>query len=391
MAVIDADTHIIECEHTWDFMEGHDPKFRPRWLPNGWEIDGNFTLREDGDPTLSMPIKELGDPAGRLKRMDELGVDTHVILPGLFLTWMTDRPEVELALCSSYNRWLADACAGEPRFQWVMVPPVLKIENAIAELEYGAKNGACGVMLRGIEGDRQLSDPYFHPLHERARALDVPIVVHAANGNRRLCELRTTNPHFWVVGPVMGAFHSLIQHRIPATFPGLKFVFLGIGRPMGARRRAVADAHRFAGGRPDGGACRQQLLRCRPDRQRPLLRVPIRFPKSDLRNRFQPLRSERGDRRFRFDSGHGGFAGRGYRRNCWRERPRSVRARQAMTATMVDADTHVLETEATWDHMDPGDRDLRPLPVESVEPGSGQEDDVVGRSAANEAARHSDE
>ncbi len=229
MAVIDADTHIIECEHTWDFMEGHDPKFRPRWLPNGWEIDGNFTLREDGDPTLSMPIKELGDPAGRLKRMDELGVDTHVILPGLFLTWMTDRPEVELALCSSYNRWLADACAGEPRFQWVMVPPVLKIENAIAELEYGAKNGACGVMLRGIEGDRQLSDPYFHPLHERARALDVPIVVHAANGNRRLCELRTTNPHFWVVGPVMGAFHSLIQHRIPATLPGLKFVFLESG------------------------------------------------------------------------------------------------------------------------------------------------------------------
>ena len=37
-----------------------------------------------------------------------------------------------------------------------------------------------------------------------------------------------------------------------------------------------------------------------------------------------------------------------------------------MTATMFDADTHVLESEATWDQMDPGDRHLRPLPVESI-------------------------
>ncbi len=65
MLVIDADTHILECEHTWDFLEGDDKHFRPRWLPEGWELDGNFLLREDGDPTLSMAIKEMGDPAGR--------------------------------------------------------------------------------------------------------------------------------------------------------------------------------------------------------------------------------------------------------------------------------------------------------------------------------------
>ena len=237
MLVIDADTHILECEHTWDFLEGDDKHFRPRWLPEGWELDGNFLLREDGDPTLSMAIKEMGGPAGRLagwpagrlKKMDELGVDVQILLPGLFLTWMTDRPEVERALCGSYNRWMAEACHGQSRFRWVLVPPVLDVENAISEVEFGAKNGACGILLRGIEGERQLSDPYFHPIFERAQALNLPIVVHTSNGNRYLCGLRLTNPHFWATGPVMAAFHILLQHRIPSMFPSLKFAFLETG------------------------------------------------------------------------------------------------------------------------------------------------------------------
>ncbi len=161
--------------------------------------------------------------------MDELGVDVQILLPGLFLTWMTDRPEVERALCGSYNRWMAEACHGQSRFRWVLVPPVLDVENAISEVEFGAKNGACGILLRGIEGERQLSDPYFHPIFERAQALNLPIVVHTSNGNRYLCGLRLTNPHFWATGPVMAAFHILLQHRIPSMFPSLKFAFLETG------------------------------------------------------------------------------------------------------------------------------------------------------------------
>ena len=29
MAVIDADTHVIETEHTWDYMEPAEQQFRP--------------------------------------------------------------------------------------------------------------------------------------------------------------------------------------------------------------------------------------------------------------------------------------------------------------------------------------------------------------------------
>ena len=29
MAVIDADTHVIETEHTWDYMDPSEQQFRP--------------------------------------------------------------------------------------------------------------------------------------------------------------------------------------------------------------------------------------------------------------------------------------------------------------------------------------------------------------------------
>jgi hypothetical protein len=45
--------------------------------------------------------------AVRLKHMDELGVDIQVLWPTLFLERVADRPEAEIAVCKSYNRWLA--------------------------------------------------------------------------------------------------------------------------------------------------------------------------------------------------------------------------------------------------------------------------------------------
>src|SRR4029450_9533383 len=44
----------------------------------------------------------------RLKHMDRLGVDIQVLWPTLFLERVADRPEAEIAVCRSYNRWLAD-------------------------------------------------------------------------------------------------------------------------------------------------------------------------------------------------------------------------------------------------------------------------------------------
>jgi len=49
VAVIDADTHVIETEHTWDFLDPSERQFRPVVItPKGeggrefWYIDGKI-------------------------------------------------------------------------------------------------------------------------------------------------------------------------------------------------------------------------------------------------------------------------------------------------------------------------------------------------------------
>src|SRR5262249_18363537 len=126
-----------------------------------WQIDGRLRGRGEGEQTISQAIREMDDIEGRLRRMDALNIDVQVLFPTLFLAPVSTRPEMDVALCRSYNRWLAGVCSrGGGRFRWAIMPPLLDMPSALAELDFGKANGACGVVLRGIEGDRQLIDSY---------------------------------------------------------------------------------------------------------------------------------------------------------------------------------------------------------------------------------------
>jgi predicted TIM-barrel fold metal-dependent hydrolase len=90
-------------------------------------------------------------------------------------------------------------------------------------LQFGKKNGACGVYMRGLEVERILSDPYFYPLYEQASALDLPICVHSANGAFTTYDFFADDPGFSKFKlAVIGAFHSLVFHGIPQRFPKLR-------------------------------------------------------------------------------------------------------------------------------------------------------------------------
>ena len=111
MPTIDADTHVIETEHTWDYMEESEAKFRPVLVsPENdprqfWLIDGRiFSTRTNMNRSIPPSTLELRDIEARLRHMDDLGVDIQVLYPSLFLRPLTSRPEVELAICRSYNR-----------------------------------------------------------------------------------------------------------------------------------------------------------------------------------------------------------------------------------------------------------------------------------------------
>jgi predicted TIM-barrel fold metal-dependent hydrolase len=162
--------------------------------------------------------------------MDELQVDVQVLYPTVFLRPFTTKPEVELALCRSYNRWLADIWKeGRGRLRWVAVLPLLTMEKALAEARWAKENGACGIFIRGLEGDRLLSDSYFFPLYEEASRLDMPVCVHSATGSFAVHDFFERECGFNKFKlAVVGSFHSIIFENIPQRFPNLKLGFIEV-------------------------------------------------------------------------------------------------------------------------------------------------------------------
>jgi predicted TIM-barrel fold metal-dependent hydrolase len=237
LTVIDADAHVIETEHTWDYLEPSERKFRPQlfYTPGDetrqyWVIDDK--IRGFRFPTLSeRQLREFAQRAGRnfetpqaarqlddvelrLKHMDELGIDIQVLHNTFWIEQITTRPEVETALCWSWNRWLADVSKkSKGRLRYSCVVPALNIDEAIAQIKFARENGAAAVCMRPLEGERHLTDPYFYPIYEAAVDLDLAIAVHIANGNPDNCDLYRLAP--------AGRF---AQFRVPTVTACLGFI-----------------------------------------------------------------------------------------------------------------------------------------------------------------------
>ena len=237
---IDSDSHVIETDHTWDFMTGADSKYKPVTVApteedSGrlyWIIDGKLKQRRTniGSDTTEAS-RELADVGARLAHMDELGTDIQVLYPTIYTRKIADRPEADTALGKSYNRWLAEIWEqGKDRLRWIAIPPLMDLSKAEEELTFAKDHGACGVFFRGFEGDRHLSDPYFFPLYDILTDLDLPLCVHAGSSNPEVASFLgfgTDGGSFLVSKlPVISAFHTLLLHHIPERFPKLRFAFV---------------------------------------------------------------------------------------------------------------------------------------------------------------------
>ncbi len=246
MPVVDADTHIDEPEEAWASMEGADARFRPttitptdnvrapgfdasanRW----WLVDGRMRqrmIRDDKLTGTTLGSRELLDVSARLRHMDQSGVDIHVIFPTIFLGYLTDNPEADVALTRSYGQYVAQKCAeSNGRLRWAAVLPLLDIDASVQHLRWAKEHGACGVFKRGLEHGKRASDPYFFPVYEEAQALDLPICVHTGSGNPGDGRLGHGDGLSGV--PVMDAFHALVLHGVPQKFPKLRFGFIEAG------------------------------------------------------------------------------------------------------------------------------------------------------------------
>jgi predicted TIM-barrel fold metal-dependent hydrolase len=229
---IDVDAHIDETEATWEYMAEGESRFRPLSVDPGvppasndarphrlWlterpgtsgATEGRVGLRrwrDDRRTGTTQITRELIDVDARVRHMDELRIDVQVIYPTYLLGGVaTERPEVEIAMTRSYNRWMAaETAKSHGRLRWVAIPPLLDIDKAVEEIRWARDHGACGVMMktRGEIGKRDASDPYFFPLYQEASQLDMPVCWHG--------------------GRAPTSFTELVQDGTPEQFPALRF------------------------------------------------------------------------------------------------------------------------------------------------------------------------
>jgi len=241
MAVIDSDAHVLETDHTWDYMLESEREIRPRVVATpgdatsggeSWLVDGTYIgkARNVGYSDTTRESREMEDIQARLKHMDDLDVDVQVLYPTIFLRPFTRRPEVELAVTRSYNRWLIDIWKKAPqRLRWVAVLPLFSMDKAIEEARFAKENGACGIFMRGLIDDKRLSHSYFFPLYAAAEKAGLPICVHASTGSFDWVQLFDGENGFMRFKvPVLSAFHSIVHDGVAAKFAKLRFGFVEV-------------------------------------------------------------------------------------------------------------------------------------------------------------------
>ena len=242
---IDVDAHVDESEATWEYFDNEASLYKPVTLDPGaptapgdarphrlWVIDGTIRLRRWRDNKRTGTVqatRELLDVEARVRHMDELRVDVQVLYPTLFLHALTDRPEIELALCKSYNRWIAKATEqSRGRLRWVAMLPLLSIDRAVEEIRWAKDHGACGVFKKGIEcGDPPASDPYFFPVYDEASRLDLPVCIHNATGKVESAIAQGSGLDGGM--NAISAFSALAEHGVPDMFPKLRAGFIETG------------------------------------------------------------------------------------------------------------------------------------------------------------------
>jgi predicted TIM-barrel fold metal-dependent hydrolase len=254
-AVIDADAHVLETEHTWDYLDPGDTKYRPQLVSSSrdaaqsyWIVDGEVaglrvpTLTEQvlrkrslelgRDITTPEAARGLDDVSLRVNHMDELGIDVQVLHNSFWIRPVTKRPDTQIALCRAWNRWMADMWKeGGGRLRWTCVVPTLTMDEAVKEARFAHENGAVGISLQAFDHGLLLTDPEYFPLYEEAVRLDMAITMHVSNGSNEFEDLiRTRYPiraGFVLYGmPTVVSCFALLSSDVPRLFPALRWGFI---------------------------------------------------------------------------------------------------------------------------------------------------------------------
>jgi len=267
MKVIDCDAHVEECVESWQYL---DPEFYllrpiPVTFPEdtcfgshnaAWVIDYKLrffaanptTMKRASEKDVPIAVQEMRDVKARLRYMDELGIDTQVVFPSIWLGCLAETVELEAALARSYNQFMATQCAQSGgRLRYVAIVPWRRPAATVQEIRrVQALGNAVGIYARGIEWDRPLTHPDHWPIYEEAANQDLPVTVHVGNGSspaiREMFQgvprptYEDGRPHVHplgkgiVSGPyVLYAFQQILGSTLLDDFPKLRVAFLEAG------------------------------------------------------------------------------------------------------------------------------------------------------------------
>lgn len=263
--IIDADGHILEPPDVWE--KYIDPKFRDRALRVRVGSDGQEYLEVNGRPSKFFNIKALtflggmGRNAGelatasqgtyvesapfgsmfpqeRLQLLDHENLTSALIYPSIGLTWEceVEDPELSMAYCRAYNRWVVDFCADSHD----RLVPIAHIslpdgQEAAKELERAVKAGCKGAFVAPFTiTNKPHSHPDYDPFWAKAQELDVPVSIHpmaeppTKRVYQRFKDMKGADWYHNVLGGQgpQQALLVLFQYGLFDKFPGVKVVLL---------------------------------------------------------------------------------------------------------------------------------------------------------------------
>ncbi|MBV8966989.1 MAG: amidohydrolase family protein, partial [Mycobacteriaceae bacterium] len=186
-------TKIVVRGHISDYIP--NPTFEVVARPGAQEEyfrhgSGGKSYRE----VIGEPMKAIAafrEPAARLEKMDELGIDYALMFPtlaSLVEERMKDDPEMTHDVIHALNQWMYETWSFDYQGRIFATPVVTLpiVDRALEELQWCLEHGARTVLVRpapvpGYRGSRSFGLEEFDPFWQACITADIPVSMHASD------------------------------------------------------------------------------------------------------------------------------------------------------------------------------------------------------------------
>ena len=218
-----------------------------------------------GEPMKAIPA--FREPAARIEKMNELGVDKTLMFPtlaSLVEERMRDDPDLIHVVIHALNEWLYETW----QFNYegrIFTTPVITlpiVETALEELDWVLERGAKVILVRpapvpGWKGSRSFGFPEFDPFWQKVVDNDILVAMHSSDsGYERYAsdwmgggEMLPFQPQVFRMlqawRPIEDAVSALVCHGALSRFPQLKVAVIENGASWVAPLlKAMKDAYK---------------------------------------------------------------------------------------------------------------------------------------------------